>query len=671
MARFYPLFIRRSDGKLEVAVKGKRPEPNKPTDEQLDQTPDKNGVSDFYREIAPDEVKHLDWRRKLGGMLAREMNWKDKAGAENGYILAAFPEGYRLFEHVKKTEKDGQQITKSKNHAAGGNDRQDAYLYGHPIGRKKRFRSPVDFFPHLYWLCTDESGDQDNCACRYCCPDDMADYMPGAKIKAEKSTKPEADPKPPMAAAIPATQATSKPVGAHPINTQAPTPQSAKPPPQAMKPTPDPLSTSAKSKQMISAPLPRPTSSEQAIDRQYNTHIFRPGELVWFKRGQAWGLSVIIQRFVNLSSSSERYIIQPLSHPFQHPLVVTKSSNSELRPWLSWSVPKFTNERLNGLVDPVRYDTADWQSIMQKRFGNGDLEVDGSILAAKAIDATYTLIGFNTSPQSEPGVQESRWNGIFLGAEKIWVGDPVRLFTESGHNVMVIHSIVEQKHGAGPTEIPYLIGDIYTLTTIQHNNPNIPTPNNNPNLPETLTKDMAFRNARTIPAKGTASYWKQVSSMSKIELNQVKGRWYEASLLVPLLSDAFDEMARKGEIVEVSQWLNARNDCVNANRPPNAPMLEKPNIRKQTRREAFGRAVPANTVIVEESNQETTAQNTGTSAGNPVDIDPRFDTIQIAGQQSDAHTDIDDFMNLEDMDEQAQMPGYGQDFGGSTQSQYF
>lgn len=80
MARFYPLYVRRSDGTVEVVAKGRRKEPNEPTEQQLDQKPDKHGVSDFYREVASDEMKHLDWRRKLGGMLARELDWKDKAG---------------------------------------------------------------------------------------------------------------------------------------------------------------------------------------------------------------------------------------------------------------------------------------------------------------------------------------------------------------------------------------------------------------------------------------------------------------------------------------------------------------------------------------------------------------------------------------------------------------
>lgn len=80
MARFYPLYVRRSDGKVQIIVKGKLKEHNEPTEEQLDQKPDKNGVSDFYREVGIDEVKSLDWRRKLGGLLARELDQKEKPG---------------------------------------------------------------------------------------------------------------------------------------------------------------------------------------------------------------------------------------------------------------------------------------------------------------------------------------------------------------------------------------------------------------------------------------------------------------------------------------------------------------------------------------------------------------------------------------------------------------
>lgn len=85
MGRFYPLYVRRSDGKREVISQRKK-EVNQPTEDQLDQRPDKNGVSDFYREVAPDEPKHLDWRRKIGGMLARELNSHHKAGGVSGVL---------------------------------------------------------------------------------------------------------------------------------------------------------------------------------------------------------------------------------------------------------------------------------------------------------------------------------------------------------------------------------------------------------------------------------------------------------------------------------------------------------------------------------------------------------------------------------------------------------
>jgi hypothetical protein len=82
MARFKPIYVRRSDGRPEGLGKGKRKERNEPTPDQLDASPDKHGVSDFYREVAPDEAKHLDWRRKLGGMLVRELGVDEKSAGE-------------------------------------------------------------------------------------------------------------------------------------------------------------------------------------------------------------------------------------------------------------------------------------------------------------------------------------------------------------------------------------------------------------------------------------------------------------------------------------------------------------------------------------------------------------------------------------------------------------
>jgi len=63
-----PITILRSDGVLEIMHKGVR-ELNQPTPEQLDETPDANGMVDCYRKIGFNDTKSLDWRKKIGGML--------------------------------------------------------------------------------------------------------------------------------------------------------------------------------------------------------------------------------------------------------------------------------------------------------------------------------------------------------------------------------------------------------------------------------------------------------------------------------------------------------------------------------------------------------------------------------------------------------------------------
>ena len=113
-----------------------------------------------------------------------------------------------------------------------------------------------------------------------------------------------------------------------------------------------------------------------------------------------------------------------------------------------------------------------------------------------------------------------------------------------------------------------------------------------------MTEDLTYRNARSIPTIYTASFWKLTTVNSRFELNDIKGRWYEASILLPILQQgAFEEAARKGEIQEASIWMNSRGDCLNSNRAPGLPKIPRINVRKATRRDAFGQAVPNNTEI--------------------------------------------------------------------------
>jgi hypothetical protein len=96
-----------------------------------------------------------------------------------------------LYEHVKYTvdKTTGEKAKSASSHAGGTHDRQDAYLYGHPEGRKKRFRSPAEFFPHLLWLMTDKDGDPLNCSCKICAPDEDSDNQDGGDLNLVEEKK--------------------------------------------------------------------------------------------------------------------------------------------------------------------------------------------------------------------------------------------------------------------------------------------------------------------------------------------------------------------------------------------------------------------------------------------------------------------------------------------------
>src|ERR1700709_1472055 len=109
MAPYFPITICRSDGLLEITTKLGVEELNRPTPEQLNETPDNEGMVDCYRELDINEAKVVDWRRKLGGMLMRLLGGKEHAGRssnfvtqragtyinkDRNYILKELPEGF-------------------------------------------------------------------------------------------------------------------------------------------------------------------------------------------------------------------------------------------------------------------------------------------------------------------------------------------------------------------------------------------------------------------------------------------------------------------------------------------------------------------------------------------------------------------------------------------------
>lgn len=464
-------------------------------------------------------------------------------------MLKELPEGYVLWERVKvDTKRSGQP--KKGNEPAGAVLRQDAYLYGHPDGRLKRFRSPAEFLPHLLWLATDKEGDTANCSCRFCSLDgDLPDPIKDAK----KDATPTATTK--STTSIRST--TSIPV----------------PPSKASIPT---------TKEIIEpVPIPPPRPQEIAYDSEASSKfIYRPGELVWFENGTNWRLGVISKR--GLLNGRPRYMLQPLSNPFQHQTYQIKDQESSLRPWLAWSVPDTTVPALKNLV----YDQVPWERVIRGDFNQNQVQdyvVDGSILAAKSIDASYSLFDRNETALAGPG--EVHYKGMFLGAEKIWVGEPVRLKAPNQEIVVLIIQKLIERTTPPPNVASSVIfvGDVYKFVEMPmpyKNRDEWPTPN----LPPRMIVDLRFRNeVADMVKKGVWYEWRLLEPAARKGLSDIKGRWYETRTLLPILrgEQTYQADLQRGNTSDAGQWMNSRKDN-NTN----------PETRKKNRRDTVGRAVP-------------------------------------------------------------------------------
>ncbi|EKD17436.1 transcription-silencing protein Clr2 [Drepanopeziza brunnea f. sp. 'multigermtubi' MB_m1] len=566
---YYPCAVSRSDGCRETATgRDGSKEPNTPTANQKDDTPKATNdpkdpgqlkyVVDCYKKLDDNDLKAIEWRRKLGGMLMSILTKDNKELKRRNWILKELPEGYELWEHLKY--KVTYRTVNGKEKQTDGNfERQDAYLYGHPQGRKKRYRSPADFLPHLLWLAVDKEGDSKNCSCKVCSPDASDEQMD--EVKGEDSTL------------QPSINTDSK--------EQVIIPSRSQPPPQANAPA------VALSTPRLQPPAPKHgPSPEQLYDSQSGgSYLYRPGELVWWENEPSnnWRLGVISRR--GLMNNAPRYFVQPLSNPYeaQNPRILNKESS--LRPWLAWSLPPTTIP----ILQSKGFDDVPWDRVVRGDFDQNQSKeyvVDGSILAARSIDASYSFFDRNESALAGPG--EVHYNGMFLGGEKLWVGEPVRMRGPPAAAslapdilVLVVHKLIERTTHTGSSVT--IIGEVYKWVEM-------PTPYTSrtqwptPNLPPRMVADLRFRNEIADNAKTGMWYeWRLLDPLAKKSLLDIKGRWYETKNLLPTLAGAtkFRQDVALGKLLDANEWMNARLD--------NNPVPEQ---RRKNRADTFGRAVP-------------------------------------------------------------------------------
>lgn len=229
---------------------------------------------------------------------------------------------------------------------------------------------------------------------------------------------------------------------------------------------------------------------------------------------------------------------------------------ASLRPWLAWSTPDLNNAPLRIIL---AYDDVVWEQYRGVR----GLEVDASIMKSRDIDSSYNLIDKLEYPNG------NFYAGVFYGAEKLWVGDAVRLKRHAAPNlvngteIMVIAGIQDTRvhSSAGisrsTTTDVTVLGDIYAHISYSTSSTLSPIPGW---LPQRLVRETVLRNRVTSahPQQPLMSTWKLLHAAQTVRLEDIKGRWYESSLLIPYLKgrDHYNQTLQSGTWDEVATQMN-------------------------------------------------------------------------------------------------------------------
>lgn len=229
----------------------------------------------------------------------------------------------------------------------------------------------------------------------------------------------------------------------------------------------------------------------------------------------------------------------------------------------------------------MSYEQVPWERHVRGDFGESNFEIDGSIFAAKAIDISYSLFGRIATPAAQG---EQYYSGMFLGAEKLWSGEPVRLRGYGSDSVvLVIDKLIERITPPSISTVIF-IGDIYKFVEM-------PTPYKSrsewptPNLPPRMVTDLRYRNEVSDNAqRGIWHEWRLLEPAARKGLIDVKGRWYESRTMMPILAShnlqEFQQNLTRGFTTDVDTMMNGTGDGSTALRQ-----------RKKNRRETLGGAV--------------------------------------------------------------------------------
>lgn len=361
--------------------------------------------------------------------------------------------------------------------------------------------------------------------------------------------------------------------------------------------------------------------SERLFDLESPTiFILRPGDIAWYdgsKTSQEWRLGVVTSR--HIKENEPEYTIQPLANPEEN-LDELNVNEKHIRIFLAWSVPD-TSAALPGVLFHEEVNWSQELSLRRQQNPNASCVIDSSILAAKQVDASYSL--FNKAHVDVElralETAQTHYTGMFLGSEKLWVGEAVRLLPSviegSKIQVLVIRQMVEKtpvpvtaqkKRSKSPPKpvdskpVLHLVGDVYEL--VKRATPRAEGDWDKDDLPQRMVDDVKWLNQCE---KGLFSDWQVILRDTVKGLEDIAGRWYPTKILGNNLrgSAKIQEELRSGSVSDIGLYLNHR-------------MHQKTteNMRRRNRKHALGTSVP-DTCRISRGLDEPTPE--------PMDLDPQ------------------------------------------------
>lgn len=395
------------------------------------------------------------------------------------------------------------------------------------------------------WLASD-SADHAQCSCDLCIK----------MIEANKQRLPQGTA---IKAPAPTLVATSAPAP----NPQAPpanaTPKATQPPPV----------------QRASPPVGPPPGTTGL------SNVFRVGELVWYKH-QAWRLGLILAtnpKGSNLALGDNNYsfVLAPLGHACLNLQNVTKDAG-DMRPFLTFSVPNVSIKE----IETKSYEEVDWPDFAMRSSQDPDpgkramrmqmVGLEASKMAARLINDSLSMfnkIGEGLTADGNYRIQQ--YTGVYLGAEMIRVGDPIRV-TATGSNVegapqeqtpvmlaaetQLVTPAWSGDASAPPPSLQFK-GNLYRI--IRAPLPHPPTVVPAGTLGPTFEEEVGARN-QIEQDKSMRWGWVLVERDAVRPEAEVLGRFYVTHKLMGIIApERLQEAIQRGVVEEAQAYLNNRS----------------------------------------------------------------------------------------------------------------